>query len=215
MNERGPQHTIYLDLDGVVFPYWRNHGHGERLRGAGSDELLQANLMQEGLKRKWIDGREFYYPAITKRLGVIAARGAEIIRSSSRSLDLFLHYPSVRDDLGDVERFLSIDTFEPGRIDHKAEAVVKNWQGVIDLSNERRGWERQPSLRIDYPTSKPPGSRAVWIDDHAMPKVLASSPSEYGKEALSISSLKIINPLGTVGLTMAQLDEAEGFLFNE
>ena len=214
MNERGPQHTIYLDLDGVIFPYWHK-SDGDLVQAEPNGPLQPRSELQKNLETRWIDCHEFYYPAITKRLGVIAARGAEIIGSSSRSLDLFLHYPSVRDDLGDVERFLSIDTFEPGRIDYKAEAVVKNWQGVIDLSNERRGWERQPSLRSNHPTSKPPGSRAVWIDDHATPKILASSPSEYAKEALSMLSLKVINPLGTVGLTMVQLDEAEGFLFNE
>ncbi|HMS93073.1 MAG TPA: hypothetical protein PKD28_01675 [Candidatus Saccharibacteria bacterium] len=214
MSERGPQHTIYLDLDGVIFPYWHK-SDGDLVRTESGGPLQSRSELQGNLKARWIDRHEFYYPAITKQLGAIAAQGAQIIGSSSRSLDLFIHYPSVRDDLGDVERFLSIDTFEPGRIDHKAEAVIKNWQGVIDLSNERRGWERRPSLQIDHPTSKPPGSRAVWIDDHATPKILASSPSAYAKEALSIPSLKIINPLGTVGLTMAQLDEVEDFLFNE
>lgn len=214
MSEREPQHTIYLDLDGVVFPYWHK-SDGGLVQTEPGGPLQSRSELQGNMTTRWVDRHEFYYPAITKRLGAIAARGAEIIPSSSRSPDLFLHYPSVREDLGDVGRFLSIDTFEPARIDYKAEAVVKNWQGVIDLSRERRGWERQPSLRINHPIGNPPGSRAVWIDDHATPKILASSPSEYAKEALFMPSLKIINPLGTVGLTMAQLDEAEAFLFNK
>lgn len=195
MEAHTPEHTIYLDLDGVIFPYFKE-----------TQPEFQAPVSPESeLPRQWLNRFEFYYPAITQRLGEIATQGVRILPSSSRSFDLFLYYPSVVKDLGGIERTLVIDTYTPARINLKAEAVLNHWHGLVDQSSEKRGWERHRSMITTPPNSKPDGSRAVWIDDHATPKEVL--------QLLDDPSIKIISPLGTIGLTMSQLDEAERFLF--
>lgn len=187
-----PQRTIYLDLDGVIFPYF----------------------WQPELNTNWIDTDEiFYYQDITKRIGQIAARGVRVLPSSSRSIDLFLYYPEVLADIGGGDRYLSIDRRNPADIGFKAMAVFNNFKGAIDFSDERRGWERHIPPQDNFPLVKPAGSRAVWIDDHATPDKLLQSEAEQARHILDEPSIKIINPLGSLGLTLTQLDEAEEFLF--
>lgn len=214
MGTRSPEHTIYLDLDGVIFPTWHKSDGGYVQTEEGEPLRLRSEL-QKGIHPRWIDRSEFYYPAITRRLGELAAHGARIMPSSSRSFDLLLSYPSVAEDLGGVDRYLVIDTFAPNNSTYKARAVLNNWQGVVDLSSEQRGWERLRSMATTHPLAKPLGSRAVWIDDAATPRQLDESLSPGVEEIFQNPSLKVISPLNTTGVTMAQLDEVETFLFEE
>ncbi len=207
MTEQKQQHTIYLDLDGVIFPYWHNLEHI-----TGYDRRrLEA---QQGMTANWINRLEFYFPDITKRLGQMVTRGVVIMPSSSRSYDLFEpSYSSICEELGGIDRYLVIDKFSSGNIEFKAEAVLNNFCGTIDASDEHRGWERGLS-GTHTPIIKPPASKAVWIDDHAVTERLHNSHSAQAKEILNLSSLKIIQPIGNVGLTMAQLDTVEAFLLS-
>lgn len=211
MSERQRNRTIYLDLDGVVFPYWHTSDGGYVQLEENGPRQLRSELQERRIPR-WVNEDEFYYPDITKRIGQIAARGVRIIPSSSRSLDLFLHYPKILEDIGDADKYLVIDVNRPGDVRLKATAVLNNFQGVIDLSNERRGWERQRSFRDDHPLGKTPDGRAVWIDDHATERLLGVE-SDNARRLRDEPGMKVIAPLGVVGLTMLQLDEAEEFLF--
>lgn len=204
-----PKHTIYLDLDGVIFPHWHKSDGGRVQTEKDGPYYLRSEL-QDGLAIEWIGMEEFYYSDITRRLGEFVARGAHIMPSSSRSIDLLFSYPSVAEDLGGIDRYLVIDRFEAGLITHKARAVSNNWHGVIDLSHEQRGWERLRSMATTHPLAKPAGSKAVWIDDHADVEKLESLDDT---RLLDDPLLKIIRPLGVVGLTMPELDEVEEFLF--
>lgn len=206
MPELHPERKIYLDLDGVIFPFWHNLDH--------VTEMDRPRLKEHGdLETKWVNRIEFYYPAIARRLGQMAARGVIIMPSSSRSSDLFVDYPSVAEDLGGIDRCLIIDKFRPGSIDLKAEAVFNNFQGIIDRSDEHRGWERSRSIIATPPAVNSIRSRAVWIDDHASIDRLEDSDSDQSREILNEPSLKIICPNSSIGLTMTHLDTAEAFLF--
>lgn len=211
MSELQQTSTIYLDFDGVLFPYWHksHRGHGVSKQEAFS---LTENT-QDGLEPRWINSNQFYYPEIVQRIGQIAARGVRIMPSSSRSLDLFISYPEVLKGIGGANEYLVIDRYSPGNIDFKALAVFNNFYGIVDLSNEKRGWARQRSMVDIHPIAHSNESRAVWIDDHAKPDCLAHSVDARVNALVHDRSLKIINPLGSVGLTMKHLDEAEAFLF--
>lgn len=188
-----PQHRIYLDLDGVIFPY-------------------RPETPQQGLTPETLNNVEFYYPTIAQRLGSFVARGVTIMPSSSRSMDLLISYPRVAKDLNGINEYLVIDKEQPAAITYKAEAVLNNWQGVVDTSSERRGWQRQRSMVDVQPSGHTKGSRAVWIDDHIVP---AKFTTTRAQEVLFAENLKIIRPVGHIGLTLLQLDEVESFLFSD
>lgn len=206
MSEEGPKRTIYLDLDGVIFPYWHNFHFDIE------NESEPQSKVKDGMIPLWVNRLEFYFPAITKRLGEMATRGVAILPSSSRSSDLFFDYQSVSESLGGVEKCLVIDKFSPGNIGLKAEAVLNNFQGIVDPTDKQRGWERHRSMIAVPPLVKPLGSKAVWIDDHATIERLQDSDSERAMEILNILSLKIISPYSYDGLTMEELDAIETFL---
>jgi hypothetical protein len=214
VSEATPLHKIYLDLDGVIFPHWHK-SDGGRVQVEKDGPYLLRSELQVGLTTNWVDKQEFYYPDITKRLGNIASRGVQIIPSSSRSSDLIYSegvYDDVLNDIGGVDRYLVIDSARSNVLDHKARAVLNNWHGVTDWSIDRRGWERLSSTEMMRPVTKSAAGKAVWIDD------LANIDRINQADRLRITtdpSIKVIRPLGTIGLTMVQLDEVEDFLFRE
>lgn len=115
--------------------------------------------------------------------------------------------------LGGITKYLSIDENRPTSIEYKATAVVNNFEGAIDLSRSRRGWEYSiPGFIASHPIQKPSGSRAVWIDDQAAEEEIQSADSERARHILNVPAIKIMRPIGTIGLTMMQLDEVEHFL---
>jgi hypothetical protein len=195
--DKQAERRIYLDLDGVIFPYWRDTG----------DVNPQPELTSE-----WVSREEMYYPTIVERLGSIAARNTTILLSSSRSMDALVYqeYTPIIEAIGGANQWLEVAGLRG--ITEKAEAIHYNWNGIIDLSNAKRGWERQRSLAAQFPTGKAPGSRAVWIDDWIRAEELQS---ETSRRVLSDPTLLAVRPLGSVGLTMAQLDTVEQFLFEE
>lgn len=217
MIDQEPTRTIYADFDGVIFPHYHKSDGGRIQLEKDGPYYLRSEL-QPGLAVAEPNKGELYYPAITQRLGELVKRGVQIIPASSRSIDLLHLYPAIANDLGGVDRYLVIDTFSPTNIAHKARAVSNNWRGVTDDSDEQRGAERYRAgehlerIETAPPIAKPAGSRAVWIDDGADPERIRSVE---GIDLLDDPSLKIIRPLGMVGLTMADLDEIEAFLFDE
>lgn len=197
--------TIYLDIDGVILPYWHKSDCG---MVAGPDgQLYSRSDLQPGLEPRWIDSHEYYYPEITKRLGSLAAH---IVLASSRSINILFNsgYSQIVDDLG-VEDFIHIDRISANKTSYKAEAVINNWQGIVDISAEKRGWSGSRAGLYAHPTTRAIGSRAVWIDDAARPGALETVRS---LDVLSDDTLRIIQPISQIGITMTEVDEVETFL---
>lgn len=90
--------------------------------------------------------------------------------------------------MGGVGEHLLIDKKYPSNIGFKATAVFNNFHGVVDSSES---------------------------DDHATTERLMRSQSYRARDILDVPSLKIVHPIGTVGLTLLQLDEIEDFLFKK
>lgn len=210
-----PFRTIYLDLDGVILPYWHKSDGGFVMPDVPNGPLVRRTDIQAGLTEQWIDRNEFYYPEIVQRIGAIAARGATVLPSSSRSFDMYFYhgYSPILDGIGHPEGYLVIDTERPAHIGYKAEAVLNNFQGIADIGREHRGYVRRSSGTQREPGAKPANHRAVWIDDHAVSESVRRYGSERAVEILNQSRLHIVTPIGSIGITMDQLDEAEAFLF--
>lgn len=147
------QSTLYLDIDGVIFPYFHEDVYHGR------------NNQNYNLRTEWVNDREFYYPEVVQALGSIAARSL-VVLSSSR-MAAFLHQPEYKGvvETLQLEGALFIDHHQPGRIEYKQEAVYRHWsrtpgEGVHEVF--RRGIAHKD-------TGCPLGAeglRAVWIDDH-------------------------------------------------
>lgn len=198
--------TLYLDLDGVILPHWHKSDGGKIIIDG---ESIPRHDLQPGLEPTWIDRDFFYYPEIAKRLGELSNKGVVIIPSSSRSIDLISGYPELAHELGKPDKYLFIDDVDPSRPTHKAEAILNHWQGIADAGPTSRGWEVLPGVGMQEPALPIPDARAVWVDDHAHPDNFLTPRS---LEIVSEPSIKIIRPMGWVGLTMAEIDQIEEFL---
>lgn len=135
-NEKG---TIYLDIDGVIIPYY-----DER-------DFTQTD---QGLEKKWISRYEFYYPEVVAALGGVAAK---VISSSSRGVSFLFDnsYEQLRKDLG-LRSTLVTDPFRPVFIPNKFSSVRHHW-----VNKDPAFWP------LNDDDTRAVGSKAVWIDDHA------------------------------------------------
>lgn len=200
------QPSIYLDLDGVILPY-----NNEQDYVIGDDG--RPSVRMDDQEAVWLNRFEFYYLAIAKRLGGFAARGCQIILSSSRSYSLYTtEYAPLFHNLGEPERCLVIDRLKPNYIEYKAEAVLNHFQGVKDEGPEKRGWERGRSMIETPPPIQVPASKAVWVEDLADAERLRAADSARASQILDEALLLIIQPRGEIGLTMTEIDRIDAFL---
>lgn len=136
MSQRG---TVYLDIDGVIFPH--------------SDVAMQTSESYGGLHPQIVSvaDREYFYEEVADR---IKSLGAHVILASSRgSLDF--PYLLLAERMG-LSASLVIDS-PKNNIRNKSEAVSRHWSGAD-----------QPVIRwFDDALTEAVGPRAVWIDDAA------------------------------------------------
>lgn len=204
MSELPPERRIYLDFDGVMIPYWRNPFKLEDEDFHDPNRDLERQKMKDG---------GFYYPAIVERIGQLAAAGVVVLPSSGRSLLVSVKFADFMKAIGAQDASLSIDNWNSSSIERKIEAVYNNWNGIVDESAARRGWETQGSLVQIEPTKKPPNSKAVWVDDYAHPSFFQIPKVKRLYQKLNADdSIKIVKPDGRIGLTLADIDEIEAFL---
>ena len=129
--------TLYLDIDGVIFPLSgreKNFDHGV-------NDIV------------WVEEHEFYRPSIVKRLGGLSTR---IVLSSSRGVATLVDpaYKDLFDELN-VAGVLSVHAWEPANPDHKLDAIVRHQKGIHNAFR-RRNFDASPI-----------GTKLIWIDDDA------------------------------------------------
>jgi len=129
--------TIYLDIDGVIFPF--------SARGFEKIENIEDT--------KWVERFEFYRPSVVRRLGSLSAR---IVLSSSRGISTLInsHYRELLDELH-VVGALSIDAFNPADPNLKLDTIIRHKQGALDAFRHKS----QHTQHI--------GTKTIWIDDQA------------------------------------------------
>lgn len=176
--------TIYLDIDGVIFPF---------------DPALQ-KLPLRAAKPDVEDGGmfddEYYHPAVVEALGGLAAK---VVLASSRGSSFFLDpdYKDLNNQLG-VTGSVPTHPFASGHILHKFRNVRDHWRGV-----------HQAFSRSAHDDPSPVGTKAIWIDDLAD---MASYPELNDEPLAADPNFLIIQPMGTVGLTLDHIERMKAFI---
>lgn len=133
--------TVYLDIDGVILPYFER----------------SSITYGQGLEAVWLNPSQYYYPEVVEELGKIAAN---IVLSTSNGISFFMNpeYNPIKDRL-DIAGSIRTDPWNPAHIHNKFDNVMKHW-----TKNERLGqvWPGHINQAL--------GQRAVWLDDH-IPKL--------------------------------------------
>lgn len=197
MEEEGPRQycsTLYLDIDGVVFP-------------AYLPENEYYDIPNAGLTREWVSPVEFYHPEIIEALGRVAANSL-VVLSSSR-MGGFLEdalYKDLSEKLS-IKGALFIDSVRPGAIDAKLDAVRRHWGGVgsyvLDDTPESRG--RGLAYTVYGESVLAQGSRAVWVDDHI---VNVPNTSRHALNRLThLAGVSVYAPVTSDGLTLSDVEK--------
>lgn len=191
--------TLYLDIDGVIFP-----------RYDLLSETEYSETLNNGLSREWVTPIEFYHPEVVAALGRVAANTL-VILSSSRMMN-FLYEPKYAEVVKslEIQGALFIDKVRPGNVDIKREAVYRHWSrldwadpGAIDRYSGRRG---NVYTKHGEPIM-PAGNRAVWVDDHI--NCLSRAHRKWLMESAERFNISTVMPNTALGLTLEDVATIE------
>ncbi len=188
-NSNSYRSTLYLDIDGVIFP-----GHCQ--------DFDYHDLPNASLEREWVSPTEFYHPEVVEVLGRVAVDSL-VVLSSSRMVG-FLQDPMYKDvvqKLG-IKGALFIDLLRPAAIDIKLDAVRRHWSGVgsAGLGEELQGRSRGRAFSAYGIPVTAQGERAVLVDDHA--GEVSGDKLQVLRKLTELSGVTVFAPNTSFGLTL-------------